>query len=304
MNMHANTVGNTSNVILKDIYIIGNNINNKIYIGQALNAEERFISHCKGSYDNSLIDKAIQCYGKDNFWYEILEYQIPDYNEREKFWIKELNSLKPNGYNIMEGGNEPPTFYGIDHPLSKFNSLEEVENLKNDLRYTTLSLSDIAKKYNQSKKTVLRINQGINYEKIGEKYPIRESPNRNGTLTEEDVDEIIEILKYSYRQYEEIGRQYNVKGSTIKQINVGAIHKKDTENYPIRKYKNSGTPALTYEQVTEITNLLLKTNISCNQLAKMFDVKLNEIYLVNNGNSKRYKREGYEYPLRKHNPKM
>ena len=31
--MHANTVGNTSNVILKDIYIIGNNINNKIYIG-------------------------------------------------------------------------------------------------------------------------------------------------------------------------------------------------------------------------------------------------------------------------------
>ena len=43
------------------------------------------------------------------------------------------------------------------------------------------------------------------------------------------------------------------------------------------------------------------TKVDCRDI---HDVKLNEIYLVNNGNSKRYKREGYEYPLRKHNPKM
>lgn len=229
---------------------------------------------------------------------------MSNYNDREKYWIKHYNSQSPNGYNIQSGGDEPPTFYGIDHPGSKFSSVDEIEDLKNDLRNTTMSLSEIAEKYHQSKRTVLRINQGINYEKIGETYPIRKEPNRNGTLTDEDVEIIIDILKYSYRQYNDIGEQFGVKGSTIKQINAGLIHKNDNESYPIRKYKNSGIPALTYEQVTEISYLLLNTNISCNALAKKYNVSLNEIYLVNNGNSKRYYRDEYTYPIRKHNKKQ
>lgn len=233
-----------------------------------------------------------------------MESQITNYNEREKYWIRFYDSKVPNGYNILDGGEEPPIHYGIEHPLSRFESIEEMRALKDDLRNTTMSLSEISRKYNQSKRTVLRINQGLHYEEIGEEYPIRKNPNQNGVLTENDVDEIIEILKYSYRQYEEIGRQYGVAGSTIKHINVGDIHIRDNEDYPIRKYKNSGTPAFTYEQVTELTNLLLNTSISCNQLAKMFNVSLNEIYMVNNGNSKRYRREGYRYPLRKHNNKQ
>ena len=51
------------NHLKKDIYIIKNRINNKVYIGQAKNPEERFISHCKPSsakLSNSLIDYAIQ----------------------------------------------------------------------------------------------------------------------------------------------------------------------------------------------------------------------------------------------------
>ena len=163
---------------------------------------------------------------------------------------------------------------------------------------------EIAKKYDSNKRTIGRINQGITYEEIGESYPIREVPNMNGTLTEENVDEIIEILKYSYRNYEEIGKQYGVGGNAIKQINAGNSHKRDNESYPIRKYKNSGKPELTYEQVTELSELLLNTKISCNQLAKQFKVPLNTIYCVNNGTSKRYKRECYKYPLRKRNPKM
>ena len=45
----------------KDIYVIKNKINNKVYVGQAINSKERFIAHCKPSSakSNSLIDKAI-----------------------------------------------------------------------------------------------------------------------------------------------------------------------------------------------------------------------------------------------------
>ena len=78
--MQASTVGKTSQVVLKDIYVIKNKINDKLYVGQALDTEKRFQAHCKKNKDNSLIDYAIQKYGKENFWYEILESQIENYN--------------------------------------------------------------------------------------------------------------------------------------------------------------------------------------------------------------------------------
>lgn len=46
----------------KDIYLIKNKINNKIYIGQAKNSKQRFMNHCKPSAayrDGELIAKAI-----------------------------------------------------------------------------------------------------------------------------------------------------------------------------------------------------------------------------------------------------
>lgn len=147
MNSYASPVG----IIRKDIYIIKNDINTKVYIGQALDSKKRFQSHCKGNYDNSLIDKAIQKYGKEHFWFEILESQIENYNEREKYWIKYYNSKKPFGYNILDGGNEPPVFYGNDHQSVKISD-EDVLKLKKDLLETQISLSQLAKKYNISKK--------------------------------------------------------------------------------------------------------------------------------------------------------
>lgn len=302
MNMHANTVGIIEQPVLKDIYIIKNRINDKVYIGQSINAGERFVSHCKpSSADESLISKAIQKYGANNFWYEILEHQIPNYNEREQYWIAYYNSMKPNGYNLMPGGEEPPHKYGVEHPLSTFENMQIVKQIKDDLRNTNISLSKIALKYDTSKHTILRINQGLHYEEPGETYPIRKNPNMNGKLTEEQVEEIIELLKYSYRCYDDIGEQYGVQGSTIKHINEGNIHKKTDIDYPIRKYKNSGTPNCTYEQVTKIINMLLNTDISCRQISKIIKQPLNTIYAINNGTAKRYRRDGYTYPLRKRN---
>lgn len=303
MNTHVNTVGNNKSIVKKDIYIIKNRINDKVYIGQSVNAAERFISHCKKSSNNgkSLISKAIQKYGANNFWYEILESQIENYNEREKYWINYYNSLQPKGYNLQPGGEEPPEHYSIEHPTSSFVNILEVETIKNLLRDTQWSLSEIADTFEVSKRTILRINQGLCYEKLGETYPIRKQPNLNGKLTDEQVAEIIEILRYSYRQYEDIAQQYGVSISAIKQINSGDCHPLPNVEYPIRKYKNSGKPACTYEQVTEISDLLINTKISCNQIAKCYDIDLQTVYIINNGNAKRYRRDEHTYPLRKHN---
>ena len=95
------------------IYKIENKINGKIYIGQSINITERWYQH---KYDavreerlayNSIIHKAFRKYGIENFSFEILE-ECPseDLDEKERYWIQELNTIQPNGYNIMPGGQK------------------------------------------------------------------------------------------------------------------------------------------------------------------------------------------------------
>lgn len=292
--LYVNPVG----IIRKDIYIIKNDINTKVYIGQALDSEKRFKGHCKNNRDNSLIDKAIQKYGKEHFWYEILETQIENYNEREKYWIKYYNSLKPFGYNILIGGEEPPVYYGDEHPNVKILD-NDVEKLKWDLANTTIPLSKLGEKYGISKKQVLRINQGVSRSKLGEEYPIRKNPNANGKLTEEDVDSIIDILKYTYRFNGDIAKEFGVETHAISRINSGVTHHRDNIKYPIRNWKSSGVVLFTYEQVTEIIEALLNTDESLNSIAKRYNVSPGAIANINRGTSKKYFREGLSYPLRK-----
>lgn len=65
------------------IYKIQNKINNKIYIGQSVHIERRFQEHCFPS-KTSVISKAIQKYGKDNFTFDIIEEcNISELNEKE-----------------------------------------------------------------------------------------------------------------------------------------------------------------------------------------------------------------------------
>ena len=53
----------------------------------------------------TFIKRAIDKYG-DGMKYEIIEDNIPheQLDEREIYWVKELNSLAPNGYNLTTGG--------------------------------------------------------------------------------------------------------------------------------------------------------------------------------------------------------
>ena len=81
------------------IYKIQNLVNNKIYIGQSINIDRRFREHCNRCEQQ--IDHAIQKYGVDNFTFEVIEECLPEQlNDREDYWIKEFNSLIPNGYNM------------------------------------------------------------------------------------------------------------------------------------------------------------------------------------------------------------
>lgn len=88
------------------IYKIENKLNGKIYVGQTSRTlKERISEHLrKGRL--SYIDRAIRYYGIENFFVEIIEHcgTVEELNEREIFWIAELNCKFPNGYNLTDGG--------------------------------------------------------------------------------------------------------------------------------------------------------------------------------------------------------
>lgn len=283
----------------KDIYIIKNDINNKVYIGQSNDPKKRFQTHCKPSavyLNNEIIGKAIQKYGKNHFWYEIIESQIENYNEREIYWIRKYNSIVPNGYNLLSGGNEPPLLKG-ENSSTGILTQEQVEDLTNDLRNTQITMDDLANKYGFSSVTsISEFNSGKTYIRDIQ-YPIRKENVRK--LNHVDVLEIIDMLKHTYLSFEEIANKYNVEYRTISRINRGIAHRVPNEKYPIRDGKiGSKSPNLTYSQVSNIINLLLATNLSLRAIAKIENCNYRDVLEIKNGTKKLYRRTNLTYPLR------
>ena len=150
------------------IYKIQNLINNKIYIGQSIHIERRWQEHCQSSSD-SLIGKAIQKYGKQNFSFQIIE-EVEDIsllNDLEAKYIKYFKSLVPNGYNIvLLDSNEHHQFNNYDNAI--FNKIIA------DIKTSTLSFKEISRKYDLDLSMIYYLNRG-NYHTIpGETYPLRE----------------------------------------------------------------------------------------------------------------------------------
>lgn len=290
---HADSVG----ILKKSIYVIENDINDKKYIGQSKNPQERFKTHCKKSA-NSLLSEDILKYGKEHFFLKILEEDVENYDEREKYWIEKLGTLTPHGYNIEKGGSAPPIHFGESSPVSSISDII-VKQIQMDLINTRMSYSKISNKYEVSKRTILRINSGEQRRDDCLDYPLRKESNINGKLTKQQVIEIIDKLKHTYLFSGEIGELYNVDCHTINNINKGILHKIEGENYPIRKWKSCGEKSpVTYEQVSEIYDLLKDSNLSFREIAKRYNLKLNFIMGLNRGTFKKYKRDNVLYPIR------
>jgi group I intron endonuclease len=89
-------------VMQAHIYLVTNSINGKQYVGQST-VDRNKIGHGKA------ITEAYGKYGKNSFIYEKICTNIGNRNTLnyvERFWIKTINTLCPNGYNIEEGGSD------------------------------------------------------------------------------------------------------------------------------------------------------------------------------------------------------
>ena len=85
------------------IYKIKNLINNKVYIGSAVNIDRRWSLHqyhlSKNIHHSKKLQNSVNKNGIDNFIFEIIEEcESGILIEREQYWIDFLNSYN-NGYN-------------------------------------------------------------------------------------------------------------------------------------------------------------------------------------------------------------
>ncbi len=123
------------------IYVITNKINNKKYVGYSNNCRRRWHEHKdlakhprKEEHKRKALYRAIRKYGIENFSFEMLEGTSDDVEilkEREKYWIKKLDSYR-KGYNETWGGDgvgKNNVHYGENHPLHQF-TLEEVKQCR------------------------------------------------------------------------------------------------------------------------------------------------------------------------------
>lgn len=87
------------------VYKVTNKSNSKSYIGiTTRDLEKRWKEHCH--HDKSYLAKSIDKYGKINFDIEVVDTAMSqnELMQKEQKWIKECDTVHPNGYNLTTGG--------------------------------------------------------------------------------------------------------------------------------------------------------------------------------------------------------
>lgn len=153
------------------IYKITNKINNKSYIGQSINIEQRWKEHKKRIYNlncseyNKPLYRSIRKYGLENFTFEVLEECSQELlNEKEQYWIKKFNSFE-EGYNLTPGGDS-----SIQHDCVLLNVIDEIYE---ELMHGSLTQTQIAQKYGVTQPLICNINTGTCWYNENLIYPLQ-----------------------------------------------------------------------------------------------------------------------------------
>ena len=162
---------------MKCIYLRTNLINGKQYVGQTNDFKNRECSwNClTSSYGGSLINRAREKYGLDNWTVEILrECNTQDeLNEWEMYYINKLNTKKPNGYNLNDGGKGQSGFHHSEESRRKMSSSQM------GIRKGIPRTEDVKKKISKAMKG-RKVSSGMTGHKHSEESKKKMSVNRKG----------------------------------------------------------------------------------------------------------------------------
>lgn len=192
------------------IYIVRNDINNKVYIGKTLRTiKQRWKEHISDAYyehDRAFrthFHSAIRKYGEEHFNIQILEEVDKEFlSEREQFWINKYNSYE-EGYNSTIGGEG-----AIKYDYQQFLDLWEQG-------YTT---DDIANEFNCAVSTVY--NALCSFPEWSKKATERRALKANQSMSEArkisvDCYDLKGNFLASYKSSREAAKALNISESAI-----------------------------------------------------------------------------------------
>lgn len=212
------------------IYIITNEINNKVYVGQVGKGNNTIINRINGHY-RSLIknkhrnlhlqkswNKYILLYGEESFTFDILEI-VENKNlldDREKYWIEYYEADNPlYGYNKTKGGEG-----GIPNEETKQKISNSLKGRKQPTKYIQYRKEGLKQSWkqrknrNQSKETKQKISNTL----------------KNRILSNEHKKNISNAQKGKHRFSEEI--KLNIINDINNKIKIIDICSKYNLSYP------------------------------------------------------------------------
>lgn len=287
------------------IYKFTNKVNNKSYIGQTNNIENRKRNHKSESFNEKAsgyrlpFHAAIRKYGWENFEFEVIE-EIPDefgieyVNEREKYFIQLFDTQvrSDKGYNVTFGGDgcaKPKLNFEEQVSLSKLFTLEQVKDIQNML-VEGYQYYEIKSKYLQLTDSFLsNINLGYNFVRDDLTYPLA---TLHSKFSKQTQDNIIKAIKQN-RSYASIADEYGISSGYISMINNGTKWHREEENYPLCK-KDCANGVWAHEAKRQ----LIFTNLSHMLIAINCGKSKPAITALNTGHNRYDSR--FKYPLRQH----
>ena len=240
------------------IYCYKNKINGHKYIGQTNNLKVRYSAHKSQAYNpnskdyNCLFHQKIREYGLENFEFYVLEEidkEDNEYvNEREQYWIQKENSLcrYGQGYNQNTGG--------VQYKKSLSLNDEDILQIKNLLKTTNISFTEIAEKFYTYRECIARINTGIYAFDNNENYPLRVTREWKEVAQDIKVKIADELINSNISQ-KELAKKYGVSTHLIANINQGNSNLQGNYTYPLRKLRKDATRANKYVEKANKENL-------------------------------------------------
>jgi group I intron endonuclease len=175
------------------VYCHTNRITKKVYIGITKLKPERRWSNGKGYKESVCFNNAINKYGWENFIHEILFTNLTVYEaeKKERYLIKQWNTLSPNGYNLQSGGSVNRTF--SSETILKMRASQSGKVLTEEHR-KKISKSNIGK--TPSPETLLKMSLANIGKKLSEetKAKISQSLKKSANIRiEKSSKEIIQL---------------------------------------------------------------------------------------------------------------
>jgi group I intron endonuclease len=222
------------------IYKITNTVNKKAYIGQTKQDDpnKRWKGHISAiKYDNGcpLLTAAFKKHGVDKFKFEIIIICFDeDVCKFEREYVRKYNTLAPNGYNAVDGGEVGGMFKGKHHSEESKKIIgEKSREIQKDPEFRKANGEKISAALKTSEKWKTAVKEG----RVG-------TVNMKNRMNTEMSEEIKEKISISLKKY------YTENGNNRNYMKLSEIMTK-VNGKPVKQYDKDGNFIKEYFSIAE-----------------------------------------------------